>query len=179
MKSGMFFSGQSQNLWVNLIGFNLVWAMCVVFGNSLLILVMFLLLLHVLFHQEPLIELSIIFLLGLIGYCIDCVLTLVGVFRFEQVQGITPLWLLFLWFAFCATLRQSLSFLGNRKYLAVFAGACGGSFAYFAAAKLGAVEFGFPFLTTATLIALIWSVLFPLFLWMSQAIEGYLCPSEH
>ena len=172
------FSGYSQNFWVNLLGFNLVWSLSIFLGNDALIIVLTLLLMHMLFHKQPLLEFQIVLITGLIGYCVDCILTLVGFFRFDQVQGITPIWLLLLWFGFCATLRQSLAFFASKRPIAILAGAIGGSFAYMAAAHFNAVELSLPLLMSAVSIAAIWAVLFPLLIWMSQSLEGYLCQNS-
>ena len=171
------FSGYSQNFWVNLVGFNLVWSLSIFLGNDALIFVLALLLMHVLFHKQPLLEFQIVLITGLIGYCVDCILTLLGFFRFDEVQGITPIWLLLLWFGFCATLRQSLAFFASKQFITVLAGAIGGCFAYMAAAHFNAVELTLPLLLSAVSIAAIWAVLFPLLIWMSQSLEGYLCQS--
>ncbi|MGH1460955.1 MAG: DUF2878 domain-containing protein [Neptuniibacter sp.] len=175
MFSGYLFSGHSQNFWVNLLGFNLIWSLCIFLGNDALIIVVILLLLHFCFHIQPVVEIQVVLVTGLMGYCIDCVLTILGVFRFENTLGITPLWLLLLWIGFCATLRQSLSFFNGKTYIAPIAGAIGGCFAYMAAANFNAVELTQSWLVSAVLIALIWAFLFPLLLWMSKSIEAYLC----
>jgi hypothetical protein len=175
MMSALFFSGLSQRLWVNLLGFNLIWALCIFYGNSLLPLVILLLLLHLLLHRQPALELAIVVGLGSLGYALDSVLTLLGLFRFESVQSIAPLWLLLLWFGFCATLRQSLSFFRSHLLLAALVGAMGGGFAYLAAANFGAVTLGLPALQSGLLIALIWALLFPAFLRISQLCEVRVC----
>jgi hypothetical protein len=171
------FSGYSQIFWVNLLGFNLVWSLSIFLGNDALLIVLALLLMHMLFHKQPILELQIVLITGLIGYCVDCILTLLGFFRFDDVQGITPIWLLFLWFGFCATLRQSLVFFASKQLIAIIAGAIGGSFAYIAAAHFNAVELTQPLLLSAASIAAVWAVLFPLLIWISQSLEGYLCQS--
>lgn len=173
--SQLLFSGISQRFWVNLLGFNLVWALCVFWGNTYLLPVSVLLLCHLLMHRQPKCELAIILGLGSLGYVIDSGLTLLGLFQFEHVDARAPLWLLILWFGFCATLRQSLGFFRNHMGWSVLAGAVGGSFAYLSAASLGAVTLGFPTLQSGLMIAAVWAVLFPLFLRLSQICEVRLC----
>ncbi len=168
-------SGKSQNFWCNLIGFNLIWACCIFLGNSVLIAVVLLLLLHFLFHSTPMVEIQIVSITAILGYSIDCGLTLLGFFQFEKVQGITPLWLIFLWIGFCCTLRESLEFFSRKLFLSIPAGAVAGSMAYMGAANFGAVHLILPTLTSAIILAVIWAVVFPLLLWISSNLEEYLC----
>lgn len=173
--SNLICSGRSQNFWLNLLGFNLIWAGSIFFGNSALIIVALLLLLHFLLHSTPLIEAQIVFITALLGYCIDCALTLLGFFQFEKVQGITPFWLIFLWIGFCCTLRESLVFFSGKPLLSIPFGAVAGSVAYMAAANFGAVQLPLPILTSLLILAALWAVLFPLLLWISSNMEEYLC----
>ena len=168
-------SGKSQNFWCNLIGFNLLWACCILLGNSVLIAVILLLLVHFLFHSTPLVEVQVVFITAILGYSIDCALTLLGFFQFEEVQGITPFWLIFLWIGFCCTLRTSLAFFSGKLFLSIPVGAVAGSMAYMAAANFGAVQLILPALTSALVLAVIWAVMFPLLLWISSNLEEYLC----
>lgn len=169
MLSALLFSGLSQRFWVNALGFNLIWALCIFYGNTLLPVVLLLLLCHLFMHRQPRRELLVVVGLGSLGYAIDTVLTLLGLFQFEPVQLIAPLWLLILWFGFCATLRQSLSFFRSHLLLSALAGAAGGSFAYLAAANFGAVMLGLPVLQSGLVIAAVWALLFPLFIRLSHS----------
>lgn len=175
MQSGNFFSGKSENFWINAIGFNLIWALCIFYGNSALPWVILLLVGHFLFHSQPLLELSAVTVTALLGYLLDCILTLAGFFRFDQVQGITPLWLVFLWIGFSCTLRQSLSYFREHFRFSVIFGAVAGSFAYMAAANFGAVELGFQFWHSAFLIGAIWALLFPSLVAICKPLENLLC----
>jgi len=175
MFSSFLFAGHSQNFWVNLLGFNLVWSLSIFVGNPAIPIVVCLLVLHLLLHQQFHTELQVVLMTGSVGYCIDCFLTLLGFFRFDTVQGITPLWLLFLWLAFCATLRQSLAYFSRHRVAAALFGAFGGTSAYMAAAHFGAVELGQSFVISSITLGLIWILLFPLLVWMSKTIEVELC----
>lgn len=132
--------GLSWKIWINFWGFNLIWALSIFSGNEAMLWVLLLLVLHFLIITKPLIELLVVLATALLGYSIDCLLTLLGVFKFEQVQGITPIWLILLWVGFCSTLRHSLNFFSQKYLTASFAGAIAGSFTYLLAAHFGAVE---------------------------------------
>ncbi|UTW04331.1 DUF2878 domain-containing protein [Amphritea atlantica] len=159
-------SGLSQGFWVNQAGFQLAWWCAILFTGQSLPVLITLLLLHCLCHRQPLNEAYVVIACGLIGFCVDLLLTAVGFFRFESAAT-PPLWLLLLWFCFAATLRQSLSFFHNRWVLASVCGGVSGSLAYIAAAKLGAVSIGLSTLPGFLILMFIWMGLFPLQLWLS------------
>ncbi|WP_051221733.1 DUF2878 domain-containing protein [Neptunomonas japonica] len=162
--------GLSWKIWINFLGFNLIWALSIFSGNEAMLWVLLLLLLHFMIMPEPLIELAVVLSTALLGYSVDCLLTLLGVFKFEQVQGITPTWLVFLWVGFCSTLRHSLSFFSQKYLTASLAGAIAGSFTYLLAAHFGAVELPLSSVVSFAVLASVWAVLFPALLWLSSAL---------
>ncbi len=161
----------SKNIWINLAGFQLIWWMSVLLGNAALPWVFMMLALHLVFHPERTSEASVMLICALCGIIVDGVLTLLGVFRFAEAGLILPFWLLALWLAFCATLRQGLIWFRGRYLLAALSGGLSAALTYMAAAKLGAVELGFTDGQTFLLLTLIWSGLFPLLLLLSQRLE--------
>lgn len=166
------FSGASQNFWINLIGFQLIWWLCILFGNTWLAVIWLLLALHLFFHREPLVEVWSVLICTTIGFALDTLLTFQGVFIFHNNSLMPPVWLLALWCSFSATLRQSLSFFSKHYVMAAILGALGGSGAYLAAEKFGEVSFGLSLWHTALLLAGIWSVLFPSLIWLSHFFSG-------
>jgi len=184
------FSGISQNFWINIIGFQLIWWGCVLFGNTWLAIIWALLGCHLLFHREPIPEACYILICATLGFGIDTLLTFKGFFIFQDsvlqgavLQGSTlqsqspqessvipPLWLFALWISFSATLRQSLGFFSKHYVLAAILGAIGGSGSYLTAEKFDQVSFGFTTWYTGFFLAFIWSILFPLLIWVSHYI---------
>ncbi|MEH6445514.1 MAG: DUF2878 domain-containing protein [Oceanospirillaceae bacterium] len=154
--------------WANLISFNVIWALSIFLGNSALYFVVPLLIIHFLLIFEPVIELKVVLSSALLGYSVDCLLTLLGFFSFEQVQGITPLWLAVLWISFAATLRHSLSFFADKLLVASICGAIAGGAAYVMAARFGAVELALSQMLSFVLLAVIWALLFPCLMWISH-----------
>lgn len=153
----------------NLIGYNLIWALCIFWGNQGLIYVCMLLVVHFILISEPLFELKIIIITASIGYTIDCLLTVAGFFEFDQVHGVTPLWLAALWLGFCTTLRHSLSMFAEKLLISSLLGALAGASSYMAAAHLGVVQMGQSNLASVLILALIWAVLFPCLMWISHS----------
>lgn len=162
--------GISERFSINLIGFQVVWWVCILFGNSGLLLPVCLLLLHIWFHSSSQQELKVVLLTAVCGFVIDAVLTLMGVFVFTD-QLYPPIWLFVLWCGFCATLRVSLKFFQRRYWLAAVIGSLGGSSTYIAAHKLDAMALGYPLGTTFLLLSLIWFFLFPFLILMSEKLS--------
>lgn len=162
--------GLSWKIWINFFSFNLIWALSIFSGNASMLWVLLLLLLHFLIITKPVIELLVVLATALLGYSVDCLLTLLGVFKFVQVQGITPIWLILLWIGFCSTLRHSLNFFSEKYLIASLAGAIAGSFTYLLAAHFGAVELPLSSVISVAVLASVWAALFPALLWLSSAL---------
>ena len=91
------------------------------------------------------------------------------------VEGAAPYWMVALWALFATTLNVSLRWLRARPWLGALLGALGGPAAYYAGARLGALE-----LATAGAglgaIAIGWAVLTPLLLGTARRLDGYARP---
>jgi hypothetical protein len=159
-----------QTIYINIfnfISFNAIWALAIFKGNTALPLIIVLIAIHFVIVQERIIELKVVISGALLGYTIDCFLTLLGFFSFEKVPGITPLWLVFLWLGFCTTLQHSLRFFYEKPVLAVLFGGIFGALTYLLAAHLEAVELAFNQLTSFFILAIIWAILFPALIWIN------------
>ncbi len=173
------YSGLSCNFWLNLIGFQLIWWALVLWGNAALPFALALLLAHILLHLSPRREFLLMVLAALLGFAVDSLLTLSGVFLFSPTTMFAPLWLLVLWLAFAATLNQALGWFSGRYVLAALLGSVGGSSTYLAASELGAVSFGVGTLAAVALLTMIWALLFPLLVLLKDRIEvRNVCPSH-
>jgi hypothetical protein len=77
-----------------------------------------------------------------------------------------------MWMLFATTLNVSLRWLRRYPLAAIALGAIGGPLAYWAGARLGAMEFAAPVAATAAL-AFGWALLTPLLVWLAQRFDGY------
>ncbi|WP_286237620.1 DUF2878 domain-containing protein [Neptuniibacter halophilus] len=161
----------SANFWINLIGFQMLWWMSILLGDSAHLPVVLLLLGHFLFHPQADIELLVVSFTALTGFCVDLLLTLGGFFYFDSSSALPPLWLLLLWVGFCCTLRQSLSYFSGRYLLASCAGAVAGSSTYLAAVSLGAVSLSVSWWAGGLVLLFIWALLFPALMLISDRVE--------
>lgn len=154
-------SGLSENIWVNLCGFQLAWWLAVVWGSVTWPVLLLLVALHLFFHTKPITEAKLISAAACLGFTLDSLLMYLGVFVFSPESFLPPLWLAILWCCFAATLNQGLSWFSNKLLAAAVIGAIAGPLSYLAGEQLGAVSFGQPLWLTLWLLVVTWALLFP------------------
>jgi len=105
------------------------------------------------------------FLISVVGVCTDSLLSISGVFIFDQSLPFLPipLWLLLLWFAFAMTLPYGFAFVSKSSPLIQALIGAAASFSYLIGMNLGAVTYGYPLLITQCILIGIWSLLIPLY----------------
>lgn len=164
-----------MNRVANFIGFQIGWFACVL-GAAYGFLwlgpaVVALLALLNLYERHPSQRLSEVRLLGLaclLGLLLDSLLAAAGVFTFLDRQlppWLSRPWMVALWANFALTLRSSMAWLQGRYPLAALLGAISGPLAYWAGARLGAVELNG--LYSIFFLAAVWLPTVPLLLWLS------------
>lgn len=156
-------------MWVNLIGFNLIWLGLVAIGNSFIVVALLMLAAHLYWCANINIELCLIFIVSVIGTLVDSILTHYGVFDFAGVQPI-PYWLMVLWLAFACTLSHGLRYLTGSVRLQFIIGSTLAPLSYIAGERLSAVSFGYSTLYSYFILAILWGPLMVLF----YAIKGKL-----
>ncbi len=120
-------------------------------------------------------ELILIFVALLLGGLFETFLMQMGWVRYHNgivIQGIAPYWMVALWAVFATTLNVSLHNLLAKRGLAVMLGALGGPAAYYAGAKLGALEF----VALGSALAAIgvgWAILTPVLFEVARRFDGY------
>lgn len=165
-------SGLSQNIWVNLCGFQLAWWLAILIGTSAWPLLCLLVLLHLLFHQHPLAEAKVVFVGAFLGFSLDTLLMYVDVFVFADPSLLPPIWLAALWCCFTATLNQGLSWFSNKLIAAAMVGGVAGPLSYLAGEQLGAVSFGQPLWLSMVLLMMTWVLLFPMLMVIATKISS-------
>jgi len=148
---------------LNIIVFNLLWLGLVLGRESLIYLTLPSLLIYLacLLRIGDL-KVHQILIPAAIGITIDISLTFFGIFIFPESSLIIPFWLIILWINFSTTLTLSLSFIGKNKLVAFGLGATALPFNYTVGERLGAVTFGDPYLFSILVLAIVWSVSFPI-----------------
>ena len=133
---------------------------------------------HLARAAQPKRELALVAFAALVGGLFETVLVRAGWVRFETgmlFDDTAPYWMVALWSLFATTLNVSLRTLRPHLVLAALLGAIGGPAAYYAGARLGALEL------TAAGVALAavgvgWAILAPLLLGAARRLDGYARP---
>lgn len=113
-----------------------------------------------------------------LGLAFETLLVRTGWVRFEAGMlhaGTAPYWMVALWAMFATTLNVSMRPLRSRPVLAALLGAIGGPAAYYAGARLEALEL---VAAGAALVAvgIGWAIVTPLLLAMARRLDGYAKP---
>jgi hypothetical protein len=109
------------------------------------------------------------------GLCFETALLHSGLVSYPggaAIAGIAPLWMVALWGLFATTFNVSLRRLRGRTVLAAALGAIGAPAAYYAGARLGAVELAAPAMALGT-IAVAWAFATPVLLRAARHFDGY------
>ncbi|WP_367401609.1 DUF2878 family protein [Geoalkalibacter halelectricus] len=83
-----------------------------------------------------------------------------------------PLWVFIIWAQFATLFHYALFWLRGRYLLGAFCGLLGGPLAYWSGVRLGAADFGAHLLLSLLTLALVWALVTPLLIWLSEKIGG-------
>jgi len=129
---------------------------------------------HAVRARQPRQELKLVALAVAVGALADSALAASGWVAFAPqaaAQGLAPWWILAMWALFATTLNVSLGWLRARLALAGLLGALSGPLAYWAGARLGALELLQPSAALAAL-ALCWAAVLPVLLAAARRLDG-------
>ncbi len=108
--------------------FQIGWLACVLGGNSLwLLLALAVLVIHLRWISSWAEEGRLILSVVIVGTAVDSVLRGLGVFEFQDLSPLIPLWLMLLWALLATTLRHCLAWSARPWWLASMLGAVGGA----------------------------------------------------
>ena len=126
---------------------------------------------HVWLAADRAIQVRLALVAGGVGLVIDSIQLWAGVFTFHQtvvVEWLPPPWMTVLWMQFATTFRYSMRWLSGHYALSSFFGLVGAPIAFFAGERLGAIEFLSPRLMHYSILALLWSLVVPLLVYISD-----------
>ena len=147
---------------INMIGFNVAWFGLIFLGNSFVPVAILMLIAHFKWLSKSKNEITLVVIVTLIGISVDSLFQLTNVFIFPHHNHI-PVWLAFIWIGFATTISHSLSFLAAYKPLQILLGFIVAPLSYKSGEVLGAVEFGYSYLTTHLILGTTWALLLLLF----------------
>jgi hypothetical protein len=129
---------------------------------------------HALHARRAAEELKLVALAVAVGALCDSALAASGWIEFAPqaaAEGLAPWWILAMWALFGTTLNVSLAWLRSRLPLAALLGAMSGPLAYWAGARLGALELRQPAAALGAL-ALVWAASLPGLLAAARRLDG-------
>jgi len=128
--------------------------------------------LHLALTRSSKSELAVIVMTGLIGGTWETLVVHLDWVRYlgADTQTWPPAWIIALWLAFATTFNVSLRWLQGRHVLAALLGLIGGPLAWYAGARLGALELPDPILALMA-IGTGWAVLMPLLLFLAHRLS--------
>jgi hypothetical protein len=130
---------------------------------------------HVRSAARPIEEVNLLVQVVLIGAVWDSLLVMLGWIAYPSgtlLAGTAPHWILALWALFATSLNVSMRWLKGRLLPAALMGGVCGPLSYWAAVRLGAVQFVHP---TQVIVALAvgWSLIMPALMLLSQRNDGF------
>lgn len=151
-------------VWINLVWFQIIWLIAVVYRENTLLLLLISLALHFLLTPTRRCDLQGVVVITLLGSLADYLLSVCGVLIFANSTFI-PLWLILLWSHFALSLNHGMLWLIKLPtYARILFGAIFGTLSYYAGAQLGSVTLGSNLLLSLFSLSVIWAVMLPVYI---------------
>ncbi len=96
-----------------------------------------------------------------LGLIVDTFWVQSGMMIFTEngpIDGLAPLWIIFLWMGFALTINHSLYWLSKHPALPALMGLFGGPMSYFAGLKFGAVEYQQNYVLVSLALGIAWAL---------------------
>jgi hypothetical protein len=138
---------------LNILGFQIGWFACVLGGANQLpwlgvLISCLVIFIHLSRTPDRAFECKFLGVAVIIGIIFDGIPQSLGWITFSPVtfwpDVLPPPWMIMLWALFASTMNISLSWLHDRKVLAMFIGAVAGPLSYWSGARLGALQLSNP-----------------------------------
>ncbi len=169
---------------VNVVLYQIVWLACALSAAAGMpelgtLTALAVILWHLAEVVRPLKAAGLIVLTGLLGGIWDSLLVNLNLIHYPSGMIFTwmaPYWIIALWMAFATTFNLAFHWLHGRLLLAALFGAVGGPLAWWAGARLGALELVNP-IPALTALSLGWMVMMPLLMKLAARFDGVSEPS--
>lgn len=152
--------------------FQVTWFICLLGGSLWALVATFVyLFLHDRYFMNTRREWRLLGVFVGLGFIVDGTLFQLGVFLNNGSSDwlrLPPIWLICLWGCTASLFAHSLAFLKARYLLSSVLGLIGPTMSYFAGAKLAGISLAQPVWFSLSLVAVIWSMVLPLGVWLSE-----------
>jgi len=156
----------------NFVSFQIAWFMSIHWKEQSILPLIAIILLHFALSQHRRRDWLTLALITIVGSFVDMTAAYANLFVFESGQ-LLPIWLILLWANFSLTFHYSMSWLMHlHTLLQSLLGGIFGTASYFAAFKLGAVDYPMPMSFTLFFMIVIWSINLPVFVLIAEATQG-------
>ena len=150
-----------MNILVNIALYQIVWFVCIRYGNIGALISLPLLALHLFLSDRRKADLKTMGMLLVAGLFIDGTLNAVGFFAFASKVFPIPFWLVVIWLGLATLVHHSLAWLKSRLLICALFGALGGPLAYWAGVRMGAAAFNWELWPSLLTLAAIWASFWP------------------
>lgn len=162
----------------NFLSFQSAWLVSVKMQQQGLLILIAILIGHFLVSQHRVRDWVTLMFITLIGSLVDLTASYMGLFAFKD-DHLLPLWLMLLWANFSLTLHYSMAWLMRSPlFIQALLGGLFGCFSYYAAHKLGAVDYPVGISITIFALIVIWAVTLPVYVYIARTIRGKYYESE-
>lgn len=163
---------------INFVLFQIGWFACVVTASWQVaitgsLIAISIVIFHLLVSRQAATEILLVLFAMILGTVWDSWLLMQGWLRFNDGMwhaSLAPYWIILLWALFATTINHSLAWLKQRLVLAGVLGAIAGPGAYYAGARLGAVELLDP-QAALLVLAVGWALWTPLLAYLAGFLE--------
>ncbi len=160
-----------MNIFVNILIYQGVWFLGVLYGDRGGLIALALLTLHFVLSPRRLADMKMIAFFVAAGLFIDSCMQLFDVLTFFAPSRPIPFWLVVIWAGLATLPLHGLRWMQGRHFLNVFFGALGGPLAYWAGVRLGAASFPQSMLFSLVVLAVVWAVFWPLAMQVSVRLS--------
>ncbi|MEE4241828.1 MAG: DUF2878 domain-containing protein [Desulfopila sp.] len=165
-----------MNIFVNLAGYQAIWFLCVLFGNSGAVAGLFLVVLHLLLTDKRIADAKVIMGFVAAGVIIDTAMQYFSVLAFDPPSRLIPFWLVIIWAGLATLPLHSLRWMQGRHLINIVFGGVGGPLAYWGGVQLGGAEFPQSVAYSLAVLALVWAVFWPAAMLFVSRVYG---PGHH
>ena len=138
-----------------------------VYNNSIIcgFAIIALLIAHAVSWKQPLAEVSVIIMAGIVGACVESINVVLGFYEYGTPtfqDALLPTWIITIWFVIGATIRHAFQWLSHHLLLSAMMGALLGGVIYYIGSKLGVLYFRDSATGNLALALFAWMLVFPL-----------------
>lgn len=151
-----------MNILINITLYQIIWFVCVLYGNPGGLIGLGGLALHLIFSRHRAADGKIIVSFLVAGLVIDSAMQLAGVLAFPGQSWPIPFWLAVIWGGLATLPLHSLRWMQGRHVVNIMFGGMGGPLAYWAGVKMGAAVFPQSQILSLVSLAVVWALFWPM-----------------